>query len=166
MARPGAPGGIGQPVQYTQDRGQAFGDPQAFINGPLVLPPAPVQQEPGPEQLQLPAVVNVAQAPGSQFGVVDTTRYATVVSSVIAIGTVSALFLNRPTGKRILLGIRNSSSAANIFIDFGTAATTNSFLELIPGQTVFFDAVIPQNDLFAIADAAGGQLSFIYAEAN
>jgi hypothetical protein len=64
-----------------------------------------------------------------------------------------------------MLGFRNTSatSGENIFIGFGRNATTNSWLRLTPGTIVLFDTVVPQDDLYVIAEAGSPTLSYIYS---
>ena len=89
--------------------------------------------------------------------------YASIISAYTNVGIVSALFLLQPAAKRNFLALRNASATANIYIEFSNQATTNSWLELLPAQIVLFDTVVPQNDLYAIADAAGAVLAYGYS---
>jgi hypothetical protein len=94
----------------------------------------------------------------------EVYRYASVTSLSQVIGTTSIKFLDQPIGKRNFLGFRNASTSNQIiYIDFSSQATVNSWLQLTPGTTILFDTVVPQDDLYAIADAAGGQLAYAYS---
>ena len=116
-------------------------------------------------------------APGSGAGVMPTSapragdadpvpvrdpyHFAQVFSQTTTPGNgVSSKFLDQPPTKRNLLMLRNASAAANIYIEFAKDATTNSVLRLTPNTMILFDTVVPQDDLYAIADAAGAVLAF------
>lgn len=77
----------------------------------------------------------------------------------------SSLFLNRPPGLRNFLLMRNGSAlgGANLFIDFDREASLVSTLVLEPGQSVLFDIVVPQSDLYVFADAANATFSFSWS---
>ena len=63
-----------------------------------------------------------------------------------------------------MLAFRNASSGAqNIYISFGSQASTLNWLKLVPGQLVLFDAVVPQDDLYTIADGAAATLVYAYS---
>jgi hypothetical protein len=82
----------------------------------------------------------------------------------VTVNTASFKFLDQPIGKRNLLGFRNSSTGTqNLFIGFGGNATTTSFLKIPPGSLLLFDTVVPQDDLYVIADASGALLSYAYS---
>jgi hypothetical protein len=50
-----------------------------------------------------------------------------------------------------------------LYIDFNSQATTGSWLAITAGQIILFDAVVPQDDLYVISSAAGGQLAYAYS---
>lgn len=101
----------------------------------------------------------------------DPHHYANVVGGFFNPGVVLAPntlvpFLLSPPGKRNMLTLRNANAlgGANIYIDFGKIANAFSPLFIVPGQTVLFDTVVPQNDLYAFSDAAGtAGLAFSYS---
>jgi hypothetical protein len=68
--------------------------------------------------------------------------------------------ITEPVTRRNYLMLRNASTTSNLFISFGVAASLFSALQLAPGQIVFFDVVVPQNDVFVMADNADGVLSY------
>jgi len=155
------------PVQYTQGSGVLpWGVPQTLRDAPGVLA-EPVPSTPGAVP-DFGSSVPVVPVQGYTWEVLDRSRFPVVTSGVIAVPTQSVLLISRPDIRRLILGLRNSSPAgiANLFVDFGTNASANSWLQLVPGQTLLLDAVVPQNDVYGVADAAGGQLSFIYANAS
>lgn len=136
-------------------------------DSPTYIPGSPhnLPSRPDPA-VQLPQ----QQLPSSGFNPADTLairenyRYASLTSLAFTIGTTSIKFLDSPIGKRNMLGFRNASTGTqNIYIDFNAFASTSSWLKLSPGQLVLFDTVVPQDDLYAIADAAGATLAYAYS---
>ena len=107
----------------------------------------------------------------AQSGIVevrDPYHYAKIVELTAvapdnSLGQQSVKFLDAPPGRRNYLAFRNSSAAANIFIGFGTTASLNSLIRLIPGQILILDTVIPQDDLYLLADAAAGTLIYQFS---
>lgn len=93
----------------------------------------------------------------------DPHHYASIIEANVPVGIVSAEFLTQPVNKRNFLMFRNNSATANIYIGFSKDATTASMLRITPNTMVLFDVVVPQDDLYAIADAAGGSLSYGYS---
>ena len=90
--------------------------------------------------------------------------YANIIEGFVAVAQNSGKFLDVPVTVRNMLFLRNASAAANIFIGFGNqASTASSILRLTPNTIILFDTVVPQNDLYAIADAAAGFLAFGYS---
>lgn len=98
----------------------------------------------------------------------EAHRYANIVEGNLTPGLASAQFLQEPSGKRNFLGFRNGSAAggANIFISFGRDASTASWLVLVPGQIILMDTVVPQDDCYCIADAAGAILTYAFSTFN
>lgn len=137
------------PIEWVGTR-EAFTPPQT-------VPPVP---------MTVPGVARKGRLSSPGAGAITEVRndhaYATVLDASVAVTTASAKFLDSPTGLRNLLMIRNSSATANVFIGFGRDATTQSTLQIAAGQTVIFDTVVPQDDLYVIGDAAGS-LSFAYS---
>jgi hypothetical protein len=147
---------------------------------PLVYPPVSIndavtpwgvpQHMPGRSSVQagqgmLPGSTSTPQ-PGDVDAqpVRDPHHYASLVSQYLPISNLtSAKIVDAPRGRRNLLMIRNSSVAANIFIDFGKEASLFSVLRLVPNQIILFDNVVPQDDVYALADVANGVLSFSYS---
>jgi hypothetical protein len=94
----------------------------------------------------------------------DPHHYANIVTALCSPGNgVSAKFLDAPTNKRNYLALRNNSATANIYIEFDRDASTHSVIRLTPNTMVLFDVVVPQNDIYAIADAASAELSYGYS---
>jgi len=91
-------------------------------------------------------------------------RYARLTESVATVGNaVSAIVLPEPTTRRNFLSFRNNSAAANIYVAFGRDASLQSVFRLTPNQILLFDTVVPQDDMYALADAAAAQLVYSYS---
>lgn len=142
------------PVQYLSDL--------LPWESPTYIPPSPHNLPARPD----PAIQTTTRTglPGDTVNVREAYRYASISSLSVIIGTTSVKFLDQPIGKRNFLGFRNASTAGqNIYVDFNAQATTGSWLQIPPGSIVLFDTVVPQDDLYAIADAAGGVLAYAYS---
>lgn len=102
--------------------------------------------------------------PGEVVNVRENYRYASLITVSLTVGTTSIKFLDQPIGKRNMLGFRNASTGTQvIYIEFNGTATTGAWLALQPGTLVLFDTVVPQDDLYVISSAAGGQLAYAYS---
>jgi hypothetical protein len=94
----------------------------------------------------------------------DPHHYAKVVGLFTTpTNGVSNKFLDAPSGKRNWLAFRNTSAVANIYVEFGRDASTNSVFRLTPNAILFFDTVVSQDDVYAVADAVGAVLSYSYS---
>lgn len=96
----------------------------------------------------------------------DPHHYASVtgnlhVASNNASGQIA--FLTQPATKRNWLTLRNTAAAGIIYVDFGQQASANSPIAVQPGQTILFDVVVPQDDLYAFGSVALLGLSFSYS---
>jgi hypothetical protein len=81
---------------------------------------------------------------------------------VFPVGTSSVLLLPQASALRNFLGFRNSSSAAvEIYIAFGVEATLNSWLRLTQNTIALLDTRVPQDSIYAICSAAGGQVTLV-----
>jgi len=115
---------------------------------------------------------NGMQVPQSAPPIYDLARYCVLNGSrSYSIGTVSGKIIDSPPTRRNFLYFRNASGAAsttNIYVDFGVDARIDgigiggSILRLAPNEQMLCDAGIPQDDIYAIADAAGGLLVVAY----
>ncbi len=98
--------------------------------------------------------------PGSTL--VYDLRFAATLngSKLFDVDTASAKVLDAPNTYRNFLYARNCSTAAQvIFLNFGDIATTESIIRLAQNEQIMFDQGVPQDDIYAIASAAGGRLS-------
>ena len=153
----------GPPVELLS-RLEPWDHPQRINPGPHNLPP-PGQRPalkpfvpllPGPGMLPGPAL-----PPGPAAKVIDGADYPLLAGeSVRAVGLAAIVVVPSPTALRNMLGFRNSG-ATNITIAFGTQATANSWLFLTPNQMLLFDTRVPQDEVWALSDAAGGQLTCV-----
>ena len=145
-----------RPVQWLDQR-QPWDAPQSL---------RPTGQD---MRRDLPTTVPQVEGAPALVGIAEPRRNAKLVSlnvnlPTIATGVQSVRFLDETSAERNLLGFRNASTGTqNLYIDFSTEATAQSWLKLIPGQIILFDTVVPQDDLYAISDAAGGVLAYVYS---
>lgn len=95
--------------------------------------------------------------------VTDRWHVAYPISFPVVVGLSSVSVLAEPDEYRNLLQFRNPSATANIYLEYGRAATTNSILRLAPGAMVVLDAVVPQSEIFAISDTAGAVLALAHS---
>lgn len=94
----------------------------------------------------------------------DPHHYASIISSFADVPNGSSIqVLQETVGRRNFLFFRNNSATANIYVEFKKDATTNSVLRLEPNTMILFDVVVPQDDVYAYADAASAILSFGYS---
>lgn len=101
---------------------------------------------------------------GETVNIRENYRYASLVTTNLTLSTTAIKFLDQPIGKRNFLSFRNASTGGQIiYIDFNSQATSNSWLALTAGTLILFDTVVPQDDLYAISSAAGGQLAYAYS---
>ena len=115
---------------------------------------APTADVPVGPQSMLPDLVNVS----------DQGRYAHIIDLNFSVPTGAGIrVIEAPPGKRNFLAIRNTSATANIYIGFGSAASSTSTLALAPAQALIFDAAVPQDDVYLTADAANGAASCAYS---
>ena len=119
-----------------------------------------------PKEANIAAAQQTAQFTfdGQTINARETYRYASLQDVAITVGTTSIKFLDQPIGKRNMLGFRNASTGTqNLYIGFGAQATTANWMKIAPGGIVLFDAVVPQDDLYVIADAASATFSYAYS---
>lgn len=94
----------------------------------------------------------------------DPHHYASVISSFANVPNGSSVqVLQEQVGRRNLLMLRNNSATANIYVEFKKDASLSSVLRITPNTMVLFDVVVPQDEVFAYADAASAVLSFAYS---
>ena len=142
-----------RPVGWVEQR-DPWTDPQFLDSSPHNLPP----------NSQL-----LRRDPNAPNGFRDPHHYAKIISQRYAVpdetaGAASILILNESNLLRNFLSLRNSSAAATVYVSFGQAASsTYSPIILTAGQTVLFDTVVPQDDVWVIAGAASGFIVFGYS---
>lgn len=95
----------------------------------------------------------------------EAHRYATVSGSLpFDVTTTPQTILAAPQNYRNFLGIRNVG-AANIFVDFGRDASTDSTFLLVPNQIILFDTVVPQDDV-SVLGAGASRVSISFSNVN
>lgn len=126
---------------------------------------SPTYLPPSPHNLPIAPAGTTADTELSQVSVSEPYRYSSIIDLSITATQESVKFLDAPIGRRNMLGFRNVSgqTGENIFIGFGRNATTSSWLRLTPGTIILFDTVVPQDDLYLIAEAGSPVLSYIYS---
>lgn len=167
----GAPGGIGTPLDAASLLG-GWRHPQYLESSPHRLPGVvrkstqPLIFASGAPSAIAPLTTPTVGVPIDQDGMFDPHHYARMNSGNIGLLVVapSAPFLTAPATYRNALVLRNGHATANMYIDFGQPASLLSPLKIAPGQTLLFDVVVPQDDLYAFADVAGATL--VYAFSN
>lgn len=146
-----------------------MGGDLAPFNSPQRVDPIPHNLPPMNARPVLPSMIG-GGAGSMDEQIRDPHHYATVVDLTLPVGNTTATtgnpILLQPSSKRNFLAIRNTSALANIYLGFDKPADLNSTFKLGPGTIILFDTVTPQNDLYAFADAAGGQISFAYSNIN
>ncbi|HJZ11335.1 MAG TPA: hypothetical protein VJ521_04250 [Acidobacteriota bacterium] len=91
-------------------------------------------------------------------------RYAFPLETVWPIGIVSTLVCSEPVGVRNMLMLRNASTGGqNVFVSFGIAASINSILILLPNTMIIHDTCVPQQEVNAVASAAGALLTVSFS---
>lgn len=128
--------------------------PQMLYGGSNILPA--VGRAPGAEDLAMPLVPPA----------IDGHRYAYMNGSstwTAAAANIPELVLRQQQSLRNFLALRNMSPVANIWVDFGKQASTDSWLLIAPGFSYVFDTVVFQDDIWAISDTVGGKLAFGYS---
>jgi hypothetical protein len=164
---------LGTPVQWNSNL-EPWANPQYIPPTPHNLSqvpftrnlPRPISDV--PPQFRTPTPEQRASTtPAAPLGLVqdvrDSFKYASITTVSLTIGITSFKFLDAPIGKRNFLGFRNPSTSANIYIDFASQASTNSWLKLTPGAIVLFDQVVSQDDLYVISDTASTPFAYAYS---
>jgi len=164
---------LGTPVQWISDR-EAWASPQYIPPTPHNLSqvpvtrnlPRPISDVP-PEFKMATPEQRAATTPSAATGLVqdvrDSFKYASITTVSLTVGTTSFKFLDAPIGKRNFLGFRNPSTTANIYVDFASQASTNSWLKIGPGGLVLFDNVVSQDALYVVGDTASTPFAYAYS---
>ena len=143
------------PVRYLNNR-TPWSSPSYVPGTPHNLPQRPVA-----------TTADYPTAAGGTLDVREIYRYASVVTVSLNVSTTSIKFLDAPIGKRNFLGFRNASTGGQVlYIEFNAQATTGAWLAITQGQLVLFDTVVPQDDLYVVAGAAGAVLAYAYSTFN
>ncbi len=169
MTRPSRRGGF--PAVSMPDNGAPIDFPQYIPPHPHNLPPNRDRPRAGTYNggtelidapLYSPGMLPVAD---EQQQVYDPHHYAEVQEGAVTLNTgASRQVILRPTNRRNYLTLRNASPGVEtIGISFQGDASLASPLLLQPGQTILFDVVVPQGDVYAFGSALTAVLSFGYS---
>ena len=163
-----------EPVNFYQSINRGLSDhPQSLAGHIQVMPTInakspPINSNPGdlrnPNTTEQPIQPLLVVNPTGSLNTRDENHYAFIVSlaaTMVNIGSIN--FLTTPQGRRNFLAIRNTSATANIYLDFGKDATTNSVFKIAANGTLLFDAVVPQDDLYMIGDGINASFSYNYS---
>jgi hypothetical protein len=134
-------------AQFLGPQGPTLGNTfYENVNGPV---PQTLTAETSPE-----AARHLPQA------VYDPQKYGDAISVTIPLQTaVDMLILTRPMGARLMLVIYNPT-VGPLYLSFGSDASVFS-IPITSGSAIFFDAVVPQNDVHLFS-AIGGNIPVIY----
>lgn len=88
--------------------------------------------------------------------VADTMRYGDFVHLSFTVGQagLDSPILTRPQNKRIVLIIQNTHGSLPLFVGFGVQPSATNGLRVGAGQNAFFDAVVPQSDVYLLGGGA------------
>lgn len=154
------------PVRYASDR-EPWDDQNYIPTGPMRRPLDGTGSRPLPGNVPTQG----SPAPGDATFVNDPWHPLTIVSSAVSPGVVTAPdpqpFLSAPNTRRNMLMFRNASTGGqNIYLEFGKVPTTDTVMLLVPGQLIYLDYGVSQDDLYAACDVAGGRLAYGYSTIN
>jgi len=102
---------------------------------------------------------------GDPIAIHENYRRASFLDTYVVLGTASQLLINQSVVQRNALGFRNNTApsfGAVIYIGFGQDATILSWLQLLSGEQIFFDSVVPQDDIYAASNGIG-LLAYVYS---
>ena len=102
---------------------------------------------------------------GAPVGVHENYRLASFIDTSVTLGSNSVLLINQSVVQRNALGFRNNTApsfGSIIYIGFGADATVLSWLQLASGESIFFDTVVPQDDIYAASNGIG-LLAYVYS---
>lgn len=142
---------------------------QQNLGAPQRPLPERAQGQPGRPQ-RLTGKSAYLQNLGPPTPVREINRYPFTVTLNYQLATAGAdvLAISMPNNVRDMLWVRNSfNSAGNLFVAFGlTANDSTAYAVLVPGQFIFFDEVIPQDDVHIATDTATSYAVLGYANAT
>lgn len=102
---------------------------------------------------------------GDPIAIHENYRRASFVDTYVVLYTTSQLLINQSVVQRNALGFRNNTApsfGAVIYIGFGQDASLLSWLQLASGEQVFFDSVVPQDDIYAASNGVA-LLAYVYS---
>lgn len=114
----------------------------------------------------LPQFSNLREqpAPESQQAILDHTKYGRFSNEPLSIGLASTLVLRAPSTTRIFLFIVNTHATQNLFLSFGSSAAAVGSVPILANFGVIgFDTVVPQDDIYLIANGAATTGTLVYS---
>lgn len=139
---------------------------QRIPTTPRVLPMASAPRAPMfPQSMQVSQAAPVVPI-AARLNVNDPHHYCNSITGNFLGATLDPfLLIQKNDVRRNLLGFRNTAAGggANLFIDFGKPPSNQSWLVLAPGALVLLDEGVPQDDVWAVGDAAPWSVAFIYS---
>jgi len=94
-------------------------------------------------------------APESQQAILDHSRYGFFNNLALNVGLASQLILRQPTSQRIFFFVVNTHALQLLFLRFGADSNTTIGIPIQPNfGFIGFDTVVPQDDIFMIANGA------------
>ena len=84
-------------------------------------------------------------------------------NGAIAAAAVSFKALPRSSDTRVHLVIQNLDAANALMVNFGAAATANLGIQVVAQGNLFYDAVVPQNDIFLFSTLGVSNFVIVFA---
>lgn len=127
--------------------------------GPFLIP-VPTAQTPSARQRRLPLMqIPGGSTPPGSVSQFDMSRFVWLNGTkVFAYAAASQKIVDAPPGQgnvRNYLCIRNTSTTQTLYVDYGQDASALSGIALLPGETIAYDAEIPQDDIYVFGSGAG-----------
>lgn len=151
------------PVDWNERR-NAYFDPTFIPPDPHILPGrAELLRRPGTEYIGDVPTDGTPGTGGYVPIIRDPHHYAEPIELYSSVPDATApqesvLILPQTNVRRNWMMIRNASATVDLYVSFGRTASAFSPLTIAAGRTVFFDTVVPQNDVYILAS---GPLGFI-----
>lgn len=104
-----------------------------------------------------------------KVAIVEPQRFGDIVSARVQVDGGSGVILNASPTVRTLLVIQNIFTVP-VWVNFGNAAAVGSGILLDPaagsnaGGTIFFDMMVPQNQIYAQTSGGDGAITVMYCD--
>lgn len=111
------------------------------------------------------AALRPLATPDQGVAVTDNGKFGLFNNVVLNIGLVDQNVLFQPQGlsDRIFLQIQNTHATQSLFVRFGAIADAVIGLRLVAGAVVWWDTVVPQDDIHIIGNGAATTGVLIYS---